>query len=147
MRAPNRPTNTKDLLGFLFFMRERLEGFDEEALELIEAFADRYRELDEWKLTNGRVKTFTALEPCFARQGPGVVLSIGIVRVSVRLWSVPYVQPDSPMPGKVTWLEPRNMTKVSKAKQWKEWCKQMGLCGHSASEWSRRDFEGVADVG
>ncbi len=137
-----------DILGFETKLAEELFrlGFEAEIqvgglLDMVKAFAQSYRALDQWKLDATRTKTWAPWEPCFLHSGPAVVLSLGTVRVSVRTWVPPQFQPDEPMTGRVCWCEPRNIGKVSTGAVWHRWCQAMGMCGHSAVHWTLRDFQ------
>jgi len=144
MRVIPEPDPGKDILGLELSLRDALVGNDE-LLDRVRTFCARFRDLDNHQLKTRRAKEFKPLEPCIVRGGPGVVLSVGVTRVSVRRWVAPHVQPDEPMPCIVRWYTPAQVRKVGTGKDWAEWQRMMGLCGHSSEHWTARDFEALSD--
>lgn len=129
-----------DILGFEYSMKEALVG-QPELISRVEAFCDRFRRLDDWKLRNERVKNWSVLEPCYMNAGPAIVMSLGPIRVSVRVFPIPLRRAEFPISGKVTWVDPKNLIKVAGQTRWTKWREDMRTCGHEPTEWGPPAFE------
>ncbi len=142
MRAPNA-IKPPDIFGFEYLMRDALEGHEDKAelLEIVEGFCDRFKRLDEWKLKNERAKRWAPMEPCVVHDGPGIVIAVGQIRVSVRAWHVPLRPAEFPLSGRVSWFNPQNLEKVSSQKRWDSWRASMRACGHEPLQWGPPSFE------